>query len=83
MNAAGRKVSIKYLDARNEVIDAYADHSKVSKFFGTGAESVSLNEGLSRMMNWVNRIGPRQSVSFPNVELTDRLPPSWKTALSK
>jgi len=82
MHAAGQEVPIIYLDPRNEVVDAYADHTKARTFFGNCSKSLSLNEGLARMATWVRKVGPRESTSFSNIELTVGIPPSWQSKIS-
>ena len=79
MNVTDKKVPIRYLDARTEVVDAYADHEKTRKFFGNPSELTQLEEGLSHMAKWVFTIGPRESAPFSDIELTSGLPPSWQS----
>ena len=83
MNATGKTVPIKYLDARKEVLHAYADHTKFNKYFDSTPEPLSLDEGLARMAEWVNKIGPRDSMPFSNLELTEGLPASWQSIISE
>ena len=51
---------VLHLDARNEVVDAFSDHSKVHRVF-TPPEALSLREGIARMARWV--AGPRSDGS--------------------
>src|SRR4051812_5673468 len=48
LEVAGASSSLRYLPARNEVLHAYADHSKTAQVFGS-QPSTSLREGLARM----------------------------------
>jgi len=73
----GAEPQIKYLEARNEVVDAYADHSKATDVFGGGAQ-VGLPEGVGRMAEWAARVGSKSSEEFSNIEIPKNLPPSWK-----
>ena len=82
MQAAGEEVPIIYLDSRNEVVDAYADHTKAQKFFGNSWTSISLNEGFARMATWVREVGPQEPTLFSNIELTTGLPPVWQSKIA-
>ena len=66
-------------DARNEVIHAFSDHSKVQQVFGPGA-STSLEDGVARMADWARRHGPRTTPPFAGIEIERGLPPSWREA---
>lgn len=76
MEVMGMKSEIKHLEARNEVVFAFSDHSKADRIFGT-QRSTSLKEGLARMAEWAKRTGARRSGVFSNIEITEGLPPSW------
>lgn len=67
---------IRYLPARNEVRNAYADHAKARIVLGA-APTVGLEDGVRRMVAWARQAGSRQSKPFRNVEVFDKLPPSW------
>lgn len=75
------KPNIKYLDKRNEVDEAYSDHTKAHKTFKTG-KPATLREGLSRMVAWAQKNGAKKSQEFKNIEVTINLPPSWSRAES-
>lgn len=78
MNAMNLKGKIKYLDARNEVLHAYADHSKARAIFGIDANKyIPLDEGLKQMIDWVKGVGARKTPKFSSIELTDNIPPFW------
>jgi UDP-glucose 4-epimerase len=68
---------LQYLPARNEVVNAYSDHTKVHTAFGARPET-PLSEGLKRMADWVREVGPRQSQPFQGIEIEKNLPPSWR-----
>jgi UDP-glucose 4-epimerase len=68
---------VRHLEARKEVVHAYAAHDKVTQVFGLGAP-VSLEDGLSRMAQWAKIAGPRASSRFENIEVMKNLPPSWR-----
>lgn len=78
--AFGVAPNIRYLPARNEVVDAYSDHSKAQRVFGQSA-AIPLEEGVARMAQWARRVGARQSNTFRGVEVLRNMPPSWKAAL--
>ncbi len=67
---------IRYLEARNEVVHAYSDHSKAKKIFKqTGM--TSLKDGLQKMADWVKASGIRKSTRFEGIEITEKLPAFW------
>jgi UDP-glucose 4-epimerase len=67
---------IKYLEARNEALEAYADHSKLRKFMDIGP-ALPLREGLVKFAKWAKKHGPRKSKEFDNIEIKKNLPSSW------
>jgi UDP-glucose 4-epimerase len=67
---------VAHLPARNEVVHAFSSHEKVTRCFGTPA-SISLHEGVGRMVQWAKARGPTKPVVFNNVEIRKGLPPSW------
>lgn len=75
--AFDQEPNIRYLDARNEVVHAYSDHSKARSLFQQSA-FVSLEEGIGRMAAWARKVGARQSSTFENIEILRNLPPSWR-----
>jgi len=70
---------INHLEARNEVVDAFSDHSKLAGVFGE-VEPVPLRQGLHRMCEWAKAEGPRQTTPFAGIEIEKNLPPSWRPA---
>ncbi len=69
---------IDHLEARVEVVDAFSDHSKVRRVFGS-SDSIALDEGLRRMAQWVRERGPQEQIEFPGeIEIPRRMPPSWR-----
>jgi UDP-glucose 4-epimerase len=74
--AMGKKTDIKYLEARNEVKHAYSDHSKAEKILGY-KNTISLEEGLSRMAAWAKKTGPRKGKLFEKIEIMQNMPPAW------
>jgi UDP-glucose 4-epimerase len=72
----GVKPDINYLQARNEVMHAYSDHTKAQRMFGEPS-GVSLPEGIRRMADWAKRVGARQGQEFENIEITEKLPQGW------
>lgn len=67
---------VRHLDARNEVVVAYADHGAAREVFGTSS-STPLREGLARMAAWVRQVGSRTTPDFAGIEISRGLPPSW------
>ncbi len=73
------KSSIKHLEQRNEVQEAYSDHEKARLVLGA-KPSISLEAGLQKMAVWAQKHGARKSQEFKNIEVSIKLPPSWKPA---
>ncbi len=71
-----KKGNISYLEARNEVMHAYSDHTKAHQIFGK-SEPTALSDGLKQMANWAKETGAKKSMVFSNIEITEKLPPSW------
>lgn len=74
--AMGMKGSLRFLPARNEVMHAYADHSKAREVFGLGA-AMSLKEGINKMVGWAKKAGIKKSSKFEGIEITEKLPSFW------
>lgn len=69
--------NVTHLAARNEVVDAYSDHSKAHRVFKQGIP-VTLEEGISRMVDWAKMVGARQSKEFGEIEIYEKLPQGWE-----
>ena len=74
--AFDKPLKVKYLDARNEVVHAFSDHTKIRSVFEPPAP-VDLKTGIQRMAKWVMSQGPVVPVEFKNIEIYKKLPPSW------
>ena len=78
MKTMGIEGELRYLEARNEVVHAYADHEKAKKLFKINdSDLVSLEDGLQKMVDWVKTAGSRKTPKFKNIEITEKLPPIW------
>lgn len=78
MKVMGLKSDIRYLEARHEVLHAYADHSKAHHLFKINPDNlIKLEDGLIDMANWVKDAGVRKTPKFENIEITENLPPVW------
>jgi UDP-glucose 4-epimerase len=77
MEAMGLKGELRHLEARNEVVFAFSDHSKAARVFGAQRET-TLAEGLARMAPWARAVGARKSGTFDDIEIERNLPPSWR-----
>jgi UDP-glucose 4-epimerase len=76
--AFGVEEQLKFLEARKEVVDAYADHSKVHAAFGAPeGGGVPLGEGIARMAEWVRKTGVPTATPAPPVEIPRNLPEGW------
>ncbi len=78
MESMGRTVNIRHDPARNEVKNAYSDHSKVRNYFDIIEPPVSLEVGVKKMADWVKKHGVRETSKFKNIEITDNFPLSWR-----
>jgi UDP-glucose 4-epimerase len=67
---------INYLNARNEVLHAYSDHSKAHRVFGKPT-GIDLQQGITRMAAWAKKVGARQGQEFGNIEIEEKLPQGW------
>ncbi|MBD79634.1 MAG: UDP-glucose 4-epimerase [Crocinitomicaceae bacterium] len=76
MKAMGCESELRYLEARNEVVHAYASHEKARKVFGTGSLT-TLEEGVRKMADWAKTQGVTSSEKFKNIEILEKLPPVW------
>jgi UDP-glucose 4-epimerase len=75
--AFGVEPSIRYLPAREEVLHAFADHTKARRVFDHHGQT-SLEEGVRRMAAWARQTGARASAPFKEPEIPRNLPPSWR-----
>lgn len=80
--AMGVEPDIRFLEARNEVVDAYSSHEKVRTFFECPPDT-SLDDGLARMAAWARTVGARQSQPFGEIEIPRGLPGSWAAATAE
>ncbi|HSZ72416.1 MAG TPA: NAD-dependent epimerase/dehydratase family protein [Cytophagaceae bacterium] len=76
MRAMGKTGMVRHVEARNEVLHAYADHSKAHQVFGSELK-FDLDTGLSKMAEWAKKTGIKRSVKFENIEILEKLPPVW------
>ncbi|MFN0187889.1 MAG: NAD-dependent epimerase/dehydratase family protein, partial [Bacteroidia bacterium] len=76
-DAMGMSGQVRHLDARNEVMHAYADHSKVQNVFSIQS-GYTLKEGLQLMADWAKTAGSKESDKFKGIEITEKLPPIWQ-----
>lgn len=68
---------VTHLQARNEVMHAYSDHTKAHSIFGKGS-GVSLLDGIKVMAAWAEKVGARKSKEFENIEIYEKLPQGWE-----
>jgi UDP-glucose 4-epimerase len=76
-SAMGVEADVVHLDPRKEVVHAYSDHAKGRAIFGDLVANVTLEEGVARMAEWVQRVGARRTTLFAGVEVTKGMPASW------
>ena len=69
---------VEPLDARDEVVMAFSDHSKCADVFGP-MPSTSLNDGLKQMAEWAKKVGPQSSDQFSGIEIPIGLPAGWQS----
>lgn len=78
--AFGVKPDITHLPERNEVKVAYADHSKLARFFDVKPEK-PLAIGLKEMATWARTVPCQEPSEFSAIEVPINLPPSWRTVV--
>jgi UDP-glucose 4-epimerase len=78
--AMGVSPNMRHLEARNEVVHAFASHDKLARAFGRSAEW-SLEAGVAQMAKWAQSVGSRRSTLFGQVEILKNMPPSWRNEL--
>jgi len=76
--AMGVPLRVQHSPPRKEVQDAYSTHDKVRQVFGE-RRLHDLDEGLTRMAEWVRNQGARASGRFENIEISRNLPAVWTT----
>jgi UDP-glucose 4-epimerase len=74
--AFDRPAAVEHLPARNEVVHAFSDHSRVREVFNPPAP-IDLRTGIRRMTAWVTAHGPATPVRFSDIEIRDKLPAGW------
>ncbi|HMR81693.1 MAG TPA: NAD-dependent epimerase/dehydratase family protein [Niabella sp.] len=78
MKVLGISGTVRHVEARNEVMHAYSDHSKAKEIFGIEERSfTTLADGVKKMADWAIKAGARQSNTFSNIEILEKLPPVW------
>jgi UDP-glucose 4-epimerase len=71
---------LEHLPARNEVVHAFSDHTKVRRDFDP-PQPLDLRAGIQRMAAWVREHGSREPIEFTGeIEIERNLPPSWRAA---
>ncbi len=74
----GSRVPIQHLEARHEVVHAWADHTLAKEQLGARLDATSLASGLARTWEWARALGPQATPPFAAIEVTRGLPPSWR-----
>jgi len=75
--AMGKSTGIRYLNAREEVLHAYSDHSKAARILDS-RPTITLEDGVTRMAKWAWAWGPRSSPKFKAIEIEKYLPDGWR-----
>ena len=75
--ALEKELRVEHLEARNEVVDAFADHTKLRSIFGI-TNTVPISTGIERMAKWA-KLQPRSfPTDFYNIEVKKNLPRIWR-----
>lgn len=82
-DAIGQPFQVKYLPARNEVVDAFSSHSRAQMHFGHLLQNASLEDGVQWMAAWARHYGSRRQSLFAEIEVWKNMPPSWRAAYVK
>jgi UDP-glucose 4-epimerase len=77
LRVTGATARLRFLPPRQEVVHAWADHSKVRRVFGERTPT-ALADGLRRMWEWARRLGPQEPTRFAGIEVEKNLPGFWK-----
>jgi UDP-glucose 4-epimerase len=75
--AMGIQPTLRYEEARNEVMHAFSSHEKVRRFCNC-PEDTSLADGLKQMAAWARKTGVRKGKPFSGIEIEKGLPTSWR-----
>jgi UDP-glucose 4-epimerase len=75
--AFGRPANVLHLPARNEVVHAFSDHTRVRNTFRP-PPPIDLRTGIRRMAEWVKGRGPATPVRFSDIEIREKLPAGWE-----
>jgi UDP-glucose 4-epimerase len=78
--AFGVERNARHLDARQEVVHAFSDHSNLRRVFEI-TDPVPLRRGVQEMAEWAKKMGPREGESFSGIEVEKNLPKAWKERL--
>jgi len=76
--AFDKPINLNHLPARNEVVHAFSDHSKVQRAFNP-PPPIDLRAGIRRMAAWVKNRGPATPIRFSDIEVRDKLPKGWES----
>ncbi|OGK36245.1 UDP-glucose 4-epimerase [Candidatus Roizmanbacteria bacterium RIFCSPLOWO2_01_FULL_38_12] len=68
---------IEFLPPRKEVKHAYSDHKKVKKVFKINS-TITLEEGLKKMVLWVKQNVPNTTKKFKDIEIYKKIPTNWR-----
>jgi UDP-glucose 4-epimerase len=74
---------VVHLEARHEVVHAFASHDKVKAVFGELIADVPLDEGVRRMAAWARQTGARKGSISSRIEVEKNMPNSWRAELSR
>ena len=80
--AMSSQFRVNHLEARKEVVDAWASHDKLRCFFNP-PPPVTLDVGLARTAEYAKSIGSFEPTGFTDIEVWEHMPASWVTALKK
>jgi UDP-glucose 4-epimerase len=75
--AFGQQPRVVHLPARQEVVHAFADHTRVRTVFSP-PPPLDLRGGIHRMAAWVREHGPTNPVKFSSIEIRKKLPAEWE-----
>lgn len=78
MKVMGIKGILRHVEQRKEVVHAYASHEKSRRVFDIESKYfISLEEGVTKMAEWVKEHSSRETTKFSDIEITENLPPVW------
>lgn len=79
--AMGVPLRVHQVEARHEVVHAFASHDKLHDVFGL-IQELPMEQGIERMAAWAKTHGARSGRAFSEIEIERGLPAVWRARLT-